>query len=196
MDEVSAVDGDHVLRAAVSYRGALHWVRAENNSTPRGMTWDTYDVPAGATWGDLFDLNDTDWRRLGFAKFSAPRPNAAAVVVRLAPATQNLAGGPRVGVRAAPGGGVVVAPLAMARRRQVAPWLFTRPYKAFSIPYWAALALTAVPAAMAVGREIRRAIRARRGLCPRCAYDLRATGERCPECGEPVPGRRAAAATT
>src|SRR5687768_13137703 len=76
LDEVSAVDQDNVLRALVSYRGAVHWVRAENNSTPRGMTWDTYDVPAEATWGELYSLGDTQWRRLGLAKFASPPPGA------------------------------------------------------------------------------------------------------------------------
>jgi hypothetical protein len=62
-----------------------------------------------------------------------------------------------------------------------------------AVPYWMVMALVAVgPSAragwawvLAVGR--RREARLA-GLCPTCAYDLRATPERCPECGV-VPAR-------
>jgi hypothetical protein len=55
------------------------------------------------------------------------------------------------------------------------------------IPHWAAVAAFAVlpvawVAALA-GRASRRASLARRGRCPACGYDLRATPGRCPECG-------------
>lgn len=39
-------------------------------------------------------------------------------------------------------------------------------------------------------RSVRACIRCRRGLCPACAYDLRATPGACPECGWGVPASR------
>jgi hypothetical protein len=55
--------------------------------------------------------------------------------------------------------------------------------RGFSLPYWMiAVILGATPASWLWGfRRVRRRIRA--GLCPTCGYDLRATPERCPECG-------------
>jgi hypothetical protein len=58
------------------------------------------------------------------------------------------------------------------------------------VPYWLLTALTlALPTTSAV-QWIRRRSRLRHqraGLCPNCGYDLRATPDRCPECGTVSP---------
>ena len=54
------------------------------------------------------------------------------------------------------------------------------------VPYWFWTLVCAVPPLAWVARwrrERRRAGWLRAGCCPRCGYDLRATPERCPECG-------------
>ena len=54
------------------------------------------------------------------------------------------------------------------------------------VPLWLPLVLlAAAPAARAVlfARRRRRQGRLKRGLCPACGYDVRATPDRCPECG-------------
>jgi hypothetical protein len=64
------------------------------------------------------------------------------------------------------------------------------------LPHWALLLITGAPPLLAAGvipRALRRR-RWRRGLCGVCGYDLRATGDRCPECGTPVPKACAGAA--
>jgi hypothetical protein len=73
-------------------------------------------------------------------------------------------------------------------------WFEGREYE-ICIPYWfvvCAAALLPLRAAR-LAQKCRRSRRRRlAGLCRRCGYDLRATGEMCPECGAPRPitGRR------
>jgi hypothetical protein len=65
-----------------------------------------------------------------------------------------------------------------------------RRYYWFVVPCWAAALLFGLlPArrAFAVARTRRAARRARAGRCIQCGYDLRATPERCPECGAAPP---------
>jgi hypothetical protein len=60
-------------------------------------------------------------------------------------------------------------------------------------PHGVLAALFAVaPAAWLMARRVRKRRAHQRGLCPVCSYDLRASPERCPECGtprEPAPQR-------
>jgi hypothetical protein len=69
----------------------------------------------------------------------------------------------------------------MADQRQRAP----RPWG--PIPYWPVALLTAsLPtwrSARSLGRRRTLAQRTAGGPCPACGYDLRATPDRCPECG-------------
>ena len=53
-------------------------------------------------------------------------------------------------------------------------------------PLWLLVAVTGVVPILRGMRYARRARLRRRGLCPSCGYDLRASPERCPECGEQV----------
>jgi hypothetical protein len=50
-------------------------------------------------------------------------------------------------------------------------------------PHWFVAAALALPPFGQVARARRKALRSRAGLCRSCGYDLRATPDRCPECG-------------
>jgi hypothetical protein len=55
------------------------------------------------------------------------------------------------------------------------------------VPHWFPLLFTLVLPAVWLRAFRRRRYRRRNGLCPVCGYDLRASTDRCPECGTPIP---------
>ncbi len=55
-------------------------------------------------------------------------------------------------------------------------------------PHWLAAATAALPPALWLYRRRCGHRRGATGLCPDCGYDLRATPDRCPECGHASPG--------
>jgi hypothetical protein len=56
-----------------------------------------------------------------------------------------------------------------------------------AVPLAAIPAIAVVPLWVRRLRDDRRVRRTRRGLCPACGYDVRATPAQCPECGAPPP---------
>jgi hypothetical protein len=63
-------------------------------------------------------------------------------------------------------------------------------YRAVVVPYWFPALLTAAAPALRIASAARARSRGgrrtRRGLCRACGYDLRATADRCPECGNKI----------
>jgi hypothetical protein len=59
-------------------------------------------------------------------------------------------------------------------------------FRILTFPLWFASAVLAAPLALAI-RLIKRKRAAKSGRCLSCGYDLRATPDRCPECGRAVP---------
>lgn len=57
------------------------------------------------------------------------------------------------------------------------------------LPYWLSTLLTAAMPVCWCRKRWSTDQRRNAGLCSTCGYDLRATPERCPECGTPVPAR-------
>jgi hypothetical protein len=63
-------------------------------------------------------------------------------------------------------------------------------YRYVVVPYWAVTLLLMSPGSALAMRVLRKQTRRRAGRCPNCSYDLRASTECCPECGEPIAPRK------
>ena len=59
----------------------------------------------------------------------------------------------------------------------------TMHYRLIVIPYWSPALLFSILPAIWIWRFFKYGHRRKIGHCPKCNYDLRATPERCPECG-------------
>ena len=61
--------------------------------------------------------------------------------------------------------------------------LFMTNHRLIVIPYWSPALLFSILPTLWIWRSIKSGHRRKLGHCPECNYDLRATPERCPECG-------------
>lgn len=62
------------------------------------------------------------------------------------------------------------------------------PFSQAGVPYWFLILMFGVLPVLWISSRSRRMRRGRVGLCRQCGYDLRASPERCPECGASVTG--------
>jgi hypothetical protein len=69
-------------------------------------------------------------------------------------------------------------------------------YRAYSAPLWAFCVLFSLFPAIRLTLWLRRRRRVGENGCPNCGYDLRATPQRCPECGKAVAGKSMRGGTT
>ena len=179
LDIVSRVRGDGVTFAAMSYQGALHFLRGGDSARPRGLTWDQLQIPRDAGWDDLYQGSNIEWQRWGAAhvyqRAGLPVYSALFRPPPTATITRTSTGGILVFSRP------TASPTPL--RHPLAPWLMVMPFHSYVMPLWPIALLSALMPARAALRHTRGLIRRRRGCCASCGYDLRASPQRCPECG-------------
>jgi hypothetical protein len=92
-----------------------------------------------------------------------------------------------------------IARVPLTWRRGVGPFVIgtnTTPNGSYSfahLPIWAVGCPFAVLPALWILQNAKRIRQRRKGLCRACGYDLRASTDRCPECGTPIAQREGAA---
>jgi len=59
-----------------------------------------------------------------------------------------------------------------------------------AIPFWVLMLICGILPALQVSFALGRGRRRRLGLCLTCGYDLRASKDRCPECGTAIPSKK------
>jgi hypothetical protein len=64
--------------------------------------------------------------------------------------------------------------------------MLTRRVTTIAIPFWSIALLLSLPPLLAAARAVRRRTLRRKHICVTCGYDLRASRERCPECGTAI----------
>jgi hypothetical protein len=60
------------------------------------------------------------------------------------------------------------------------------PHYYLFVPWWPIAAMGSIVPASVIYRSLRTRHRRRNGRCAKCAYDLRSSQCRCPECGQPI----------
>ncbi len=128
-------------------------------STGDSLSYEQRPATKGATWTDRYSASALIWQGGGFGLVSD--------------------GSNRMTVQKIEERGDITAISGVA-----GPVLCNR--VALVVPYWALVMATGILPAwlgLRIGRWGIRRRSSRSGLCPSCGYDLRASPERCPECG-------------
>jgi hypothetical protein len=166
LDQISLADSNGRLWGLASYQGSLQLIRSPRQTAqPRSIRWVAQRIPKDAVAAAFYGQANVGWRMLGFNYISRNKPY-----------TQTLLVGP------------------FAAGLPLVSWLTAIPFESVGIPFWSLFLIAFPPTYLSIRRWRREWRRWRAGKCFRCGYDLRASENRCPECGETIlPGSGAIA---